>query len=98
MRIQLKNKVIEPNVNESGTDSSDDELNLAIEQDKEKTHFYNFKSLLEEINAEDQEGLASPSGYDEQMKELVLACVRTKNPIVNNLKKYKQDGEPNDDP
>jgi len=54
--------------------------------------------LLEEINAEDQEGLASPSGYDEQMKELVLACVRTKNPIVNNLKKYKQDGEPNDDP
>jgi len=31
MRIQLKNKVIEPNVNESGTDSSDDELNLAIE-------------------------------------------------------------------
>lgn len=46
MRIQHKNKVIEPNVNESGTDSSDDELNLAIEEDKEKTHFYNLRSWL----------------------------------------------------
>lgn len=28
------------------------------------------------------------------MKELILACVRTKNPITNNEKKYEQDDDP----
>lgn len=39
MRIQQKSKVIEPNVDEIGDDSADEELNLAIEQESESAYY-----------------------------------------------------------
>ena len=48
MRIQHEAKVIEPNVAQGETelDSSDEELNLAIEPESEKSHYQSLMKLL----------------------------------------------------
>ena len=55
MRIQRKSKVIEPHANEHSDDSSDEELNLAIDQESEKPHKYNLKTMLDLVNGGDLE-------------------------------------------
>ena len=92
MRIQHKSKVIEPNMNESGDDSCDEELNLAIEQESENAHYIQLMSMLDEAtkyDLPDAEASNNPTqDPDEQMRELVLACVRTKNPPIPNVKSF----------
>ena len=77
-------------MNESG-DSCDEELNLAIEQESENAHYIQLMSMLDEATKHNLPGAKAsndPQDADEQLRELVLACVRTKNPPAPNLKSF----------
>jgi len=55
MRIQRKSKVLEPLANENSDDSSDEEFNLAIDEESERLHKSNLKTMLDLVNGGDLE-------------------------------------------